>query len=472
VPGRYTWHDLLRLYAAGRAEAEDPGPVRRAAVVRLLHWQLAAAEAAIRRLYPEMRRASPEEKPSGAPGPGFADHRSALEWLDAERANLVSSARYGAEHGPYPVTWQLADELRSYFWNCGHAVAWRAVTQAGLTAAEAAGDLVAQTTMRMNSGALSWRQDRYDQAIEQYQTALGLARRLARADLEAAALGNLGGVYRQAGRAGEAIEPLSRALLLDRRDGRPKPQNLGRLGSVYWELGRLREAAELHAQAYAIYETIGSRGGQAIALANLGETFHLLGQADQAVDQFGRALALYREVGNRDGEAEALCGLATTHAQAGRPALAVELAAEGLAVARDIGRIRAIAGALSALGAVHQHAGRPAEAARSYAEALDLAREIDHRYPEAEALAGLAAAQLHLDDAQRALALADQARAIAGRAGYRIIEGRARETLAAAYAALGRAALAATEARKARDLHGETGYRLSPNHPPAILEPR
>ena len=74
------------------------------------------------------------------------------------------------------------------------------------------------------------------------------------------------------------MAPLARALRLNRRAGREEPGNVGRLGSVYWELGRLREAADHHARAYVGYQAFGSRGGEAIALANLGETHYLLGR--------------------------------------------------------------------------------------------------------------------------------------------------------------------------------------------------
>jgi DNA-binding SARP family transcriptional activator/Tfp pilus assembly protein PilF len=454
-PGRYGCHDLLKLYAALCAEEEDDETVRRDAVGRLLEWYLDSARAAARLLYPERRTVPPAAESEV----GFTDHRAALAWLDTERANLVSATRYAAEHGLWPVAWQLADALQRYFWDRGHAVDWVVVARAGLSAAQAAGDLPAHAVAQLNLGALSWRQGRPGPAMEYYQAALSLARQLVDGDLEAAALGSLGAVYRQAGRPKEAVAPLTRALLLNRHAGREEPNNIGRLGSVYWELGRLREAADHHARAYAQYAALGAPGGQAIALANLGETHYLLGQTDQAHDHFDRALARYREVGNREGEAQAICGLARIHSGAGRHAEALALARTALRLVREMNGRRTTAEALGTLGEVELNRGRSDLAAVVYQQALDLARRTGHPYPRAEALLGLACADLRLGRHDQALDLARQALAITDRAGYRILECRTRHALAGILGALGRPAPADAEARLARDIQQDTGYR-------------
>jgi hypothetical protein len=56
APGRYSWHDLLRLYAAQHATIEDSEADRAAAVERLLWWYEKTADAAARALYPQRLR--------------------------------------------------------------------------------------------------------------------------------------------------------------------------------------------------------------------------------------------------------------------------------------------------------------------------------------------------------------------------------------------------------------------------------
>jgi DNA-binding SARP family transcriptional activator/tetratricopeptide (TPR) repeat protein len=455
-PGRYACHDLLRWYAAVRAEEEDAEPVRRAAVDRLLDWYLTNVRAAARLLYPERRTVPP---PTGT-AVGFTDHQAALAFLDAERANMVGAIRHAAEHGPWPVAWQLADAIHRYFWDRGHAVDWHASAGAAMSAAKAAGDRPAQTLAELNLGSLHWRQDQHDEAVRHYRAAYRLARRTDRVDLAAAALGCLGAVYRKAGRPREAVRPLTRALQLNRQAGREEPNNIGRLGSIYWELGRLAEAVECNTRAAAMYEAMGSRGGQAIGLANVGETHYLLGQPERAFELLDRALTLYREVGNRGGEAEALCGLARLHSDADRHAEAFDLAYAALSLAREVGGRLAIADVLNTLGALKHRSGRPDQAAELYREGLDLARETGHAYSEAVALVGLAAAHRRLDRPDLALDTAREALAITRRTGYRVLECQAREQLADILLALGEPGPAAAEASRARDIQEATGCRV------------
>ena len=69
APDRYQLHDLLRLFAAERAQAEETQETRLAAVTRLLQWYLATAEAAADLLSPSRYRVPAEEPPPAGPPP-------------------------------------------------------------------------------------------------------------------------------------------------------------------------------------------------------------------------------------------------------------------------------------------------------------------------------------------------------------------------------------------------------------------
>jgi hypothetical protein len=80
--GRHHFHDLLRLYAAERAEAEDDAEERAAARARLFEWYLDVASAATARLVPQVRRL-PRPDRRAAPAVDFEEDTGALAWLDA-----------------------------------------------------------------------------------------------------------------------------------------------------------------------------------------------------------------------------------------------------------------------------------------------------------------------------------------------------------------------------------------------------
>src|SRR5215211_7424734 len=391
-PGRFAFHDLLRLYARGRSEAEDSEQERQAALGRLLDWYLHGAATASQLLYPNMVRLPLPPATSRLPVPTFPGRAKALAWLDAERANLVAAVRHAAEHGPRPSAWLLADGLHGYLWQGMYVVDWSAVAEAALAAAEAEGGARAQSSAQLSLADLNLCLSRYGQAIEHYSRALAFNRQTGWLEGQAATVGKLGVAYARSGRLAEAADHHNRALALNQRIGRLGGQatNLGNLGVVYLEQGRLQAAADHHAQALALFRELGYRGSQGTALGWLGEIDHAMGQLDRAVDDANAALVIQREVGDRGGEADTLRTLAGIDRDTGRLGPAFELATTAAALARDTGERRLQADALNTLASVHLQRGSLPQARDSYGQALELARATQSRYPEVVTLVGLA----------------------------------------------------------------------------------
>jgi DNA-binding SARP family transcriptional activator len=462
-PGRFAFHDLLRLYAAERVHDLESPAARTAARRRLLDWYLHTVDTAAGLLYSGMLRLPSPPSTAKPPQPvtTFPDHTQALAWLDAERLNLVAAVQHAAEHGPRPAAWLLADALRGYFWAHMFTVDWLTVADSGLAAARADGDLRAEAAAQLSLADAHLCQGEYHQAIEHYTTSLTLNRQSGWLDGQAAALGNLGNVCWELGRLREAADHLSEALAIAQRSGRVAGQAaaLGNLGLVYRELGRLQEAADHHTRALALNQQLGSRDNQGIDLSNLGEDCHALGQLDQALDHLTHAQALHEQIGDRDTEAETLRILAEVHRDAGRHTDALQLGHAALTLARDNGARRYEADALNALGTIYERLGQHRRAVEHHQQALRLAREIQARFPELTALIGLAAFQ-RLGRSDEALACAHQALTLARQSGCRVLEGHALTTLADVYLNLDHPERAADYAEQALAIHRETGHRL------------
>ncbi|MEN3358002.1 MAG: hypothetical protein V7637_1984 [Mycobacteriales bacterium] len=474
-PGRYTLHDLLRLYAAQQARRQDDPADLSAAVGRLLDWYLRAADHAAHLLYPQMLRLPlpgpahppPADPPAGPPpaGPppaGFEDRAGALAWLAAERATLLAAVQHAVDHGPHETAWLLADTLRGYFWHTRHVVDWMWMAQAALPAAIADGDLRAQAAMHFSLGAAYYSVGRYPLAIQHYEHAADLAGQASWVEGQAAGLGNLGIVHTDLGDLRRAADCHRQALALNRQTGRlaGRANNLVNLGGLHRELGELRQAGESQAEALALYRQLGAPAGEAIALSNLGDVQRNLGRLDEAEAHLTRALALYREVGTRYGEAGTLRDLAAVHRDTGNDRKALEIAQAARALAQDIGDRRAEAHILNLLGSIQLRLGRARTAAALYQQALALARETGAHHPETDALIGLAAADRGRHQHAQAARHARLALALARQAGYRVLEGHALVVLAGVEQASGQVGPAAAHAHQALAVHRETGHRL------------
>jgi tetratricopeptide (TPR) repeat protein/transcriptional regulator with XRE-family HTH domain len=460
TPGRYSFHDLLLRYASERAHADEPQADRAAAVDRLVRWYLRTAADAVRLLYPG-KVLLPSDPANVANSLVVANPEQALAWLDAERANLVATARLCAEHGPRPVAWLLADTLRGYFAAHMHSVEWLATARAAAAAAAAADDLTGQAVAQLNLADVLRRLSQYQQAIDHYQRALALSREVGWLDGEATALANLSGAYLFLGRLPDGADHLKQALRIDRQTGRQAGQasRLNNLGVVYWQMGELRQAATYYREALSLYPGNDSLG-EANGLSNISEVYHALGRFDLALDHVSRAIGLYRRLLDY-GDPDALRIMASIQRDSGQYQDALDPARAAIALSRGANHDpRTEAHALVTLGTIRQCLGQYGMALQLHRRALRLAVETGNRFPQTEALIGLALAHLKRDEPEEAMEHARTAFAIARDTGYRLFAGQALTVLAEISLHRRRIADAVDQAQRALAIHRETGHRL------------
>ncbi|MET8764184.1 BTAD domain-containing putative transcriptional regulator [Lentzea sp. NPDC004782] len=451
VPGRYAFHDLLRLYAAERAAGDDD---RDEALGRLVDWYRHGVDAAVRTLDPEAVRLPP------ATAEPLATSAEALAWLDAELPGLVAVARLAADRGPAEIAWQLTTSLRPHFWRRMCTVEWLAVATAGLDAATAAGDLTGQAAATLCLADLHRLYGRYRVAIDHYTRAAALARSGGWLDGAAVALSNVGTAHFWLGDLAQAAEHYRQGLDVAVSTGREagEANTLGNLGLVYELQGELGRAVEHHRRALALHRRLGARQKEAVNLANLADTYHQLGRLDVAYDHITQALNLHREVGDRGAEAESLRVLAGIWLDQGKHDRALDRAVEAVALATETGHLPIKTNALNTLGTVRLRRGQ-AEARDEHEHALRLARAAGTLYAEVVALTGLAACLLH-DDPDRARTLAEHALAETDRVAFRIAAAEALTVLLEIHLHTGDHERAAAYGHHALALHRTTGHRL------------
>ena len=397
-PGRYTFHDLVRAYAADRAHDEDPPAARRAALTRLFDYYLATAGAAMNILHPAEAGQRPPLPPAAAPGPALADPGAALTWLDTERPTLVAVTHDSAAHA-VPLARTLSRYLKG-----GHHGDALTVHGHALRAARDAGDLTGQAHALNGLGVAHRRLGSPKRATDDLEESLELFRRIGDDAGQAAALYDLATVMQWVGRYPDALDYKQQALALYRAAGDRygEANMLSGIALVLERMGRLPEAIDHCEQALALDRQTGNRHGQAQALNILGDVETRAGRHEAAADHLQQALILFRELGNRNNEAGALDSLGLLYNRLRRPAQAISYFEPALALFRELGNKGGEIGSLNGLGEAALAAGRTADALAHHAAALTTAIDVDMPDEQGVAHAGLGHAHRARGDNERA----------------------------------------------------------------------
>jgi DNA-binding SARP family transcriptional activator len=463
VHGRFTVHDLLRLYAASRAADEDSEADQQAAISRLCDFYVRTTDAAARLLYPQMQRLPlPESAACAGESRTFDSPAAALAWLEAERANLVATVARAAARGPRQAAWLIADAMRGYFWRGRHTQDWLAVGHAGLAAAQAGHEPRAMAAARLSLAQAERWLAHYPAALGHLVQAQILARQGDWRQGEAAALGSLANVYRDQGRLAESADHHRQARDIYRQTGGAAGEaiSLGNLGNVLLESGNLSEAIDHMTQGLAIYRRIDAPNGQAFMLNSLGCGYAVQGRPAEARGHFQQALDLHRDTASLEGEADDLNNLAELHRDAGEYDQAAQLARSSLSLARESGDRRVEVDANNTLASLDRLLRDPAPALTRHQDARRLASEAGYPQGEAIALTGLGQAQADMGRHAQARATLGQALAITQQAGLRVLQAHAMTALAGIALAEGQAGEAIRTADQALVIHRETGCRL------------
>ncbi len=143
-PGRYRFHDLLRVYAAERATAEETRAGRDGAVRRSLDWYLHTADAAAGLIDPHRRRVPLDPAAPGREPISFVCRHQALSWMDTEFPNLAAAAAQAARSELDDIAWKLSLLLSFMFDLRGHFADRTDSLRAGLASARRLGDRYAE----------------------------------------------------------------------------------------------------------------------------------------------------------------------------------------------------------------------------------------------------------------------------------------------------------------------------------------
>jgi DNA-binding SARP family transcriptional activator/Tfp pilus assembly protein PilF len=337
IPGRYTRHDLLRVYAAERVLAQETPPERDQAVERLLTWYVHTADAAYPFFAPHRRRVPLDPLPASCHPLAFSAYDQALNWCDRERPNLVAAVHQAVAAGRPGIAWRLAAVLWGFFYLRNHLHDWLDATRTGLDAARDAHDRIGEAWNLGDVASALTQIHRFDEAIDHFRQAMALCRELGDVSGRCQAMVNLGYAYRHIGQPHRSVEYCRRALAIHRigeaRNG--EGNILFNLGDSYQQLGRFDEAIDCLEQALTVLRAAGDRWGEGVALDLLGTVHHCLRRHDDAIAYYHQALDTHTYCGYRQGEAHTLANLGDVHLAVGATDTAREAWQRALAILDD-----------------------------------------------------------------------------------------------------------------------------------------
>ncbi|MGC7094286.1 BTAD domain-containing putative transcriptional regulator [Amycolatopsis lurida] len=422
---RYRFHDLVRLFAAERAEAEEPEDVRRRVLSRGLGGWLALAERMAAKI-PGPCYASISGNAVRPPVErvlrGFRDEW-ADSWFDAERAALLSAVRQACRLRDAELAFDLAGCLEKYFDLRGTYPDWAKLNTEVMAVCRETGNRLGEAVMlRGLLDVTTWITDGRDgnamarlhaealRLLEMF-TGLGHERGMSDAAVMCAWSFTATGAYT------EAVAMAERALRLaegsDHLGGRIRAELA--LALAHFQ-NRHVDVAITHADnALEHARVLGNPRCVATALQFAGIGHRELGRFDTSRRMLEESLAVSRRYRDNYTEVLTLLALARLHFQCGDPE-AMPTAEASLALSREYRMTHHLAEALELLGELELAAGNPAGAVPHLEESVALWRTRGWHSFLATALTALGKAY-SATDPRAAVTVFDEARALFHQAG-------------------------------------------------------
>jgi tetratricopeptide (TPR) repeat protein len=345
IPGRWRTHDLVRLYAANRAQADQSESEREAALRRLVSFYLHSAREAHMALDSQTQEVVAEPLVPGCHPEHQPDKAAAMRWFDTERLCLLAAQQLAATRGWYLAAWQIG------WW----------------------------TTI------FHYRRALYQDYLSTWRTGLAVAAHLD-ATARIRAHRSLGRAYSRVRQFPETLHHLNKSLELAEEDG-----NLGDQARTHQVLGlvhggRLKdhETALAHfTQALRLSRELDHEIWQAEAHNEIALCLASLKRFDEAGPHSEQALMLLRAAGDHDGEADVMDNMGLIAYQSGDYERAVLLYRQSIDSYREHGNANSTAAALERLGNALRALGRQDQAREVLWQALELF-QVQQRDPDVE----------------------------------------------------------------------------------------
>ncbi|MEV0677956.1 BTAD domain-containing putative transcriptional regulator [Actinosynnema sp. NPDC050436] len=371
---RFRLHDLLHGYAVDLVRHEDSLPATKSALTGLFNHYLASATAACERLNPNL---SPVPPLVGVPeAAAFESDQQALDWLAAERANLVAAVPRAVARGFPEYAWRLSANVHEVFDRLGYYEDLLSCQRAAIKAAMVLRDRKAQAGTLADTGTVQYRLGQYDEAVASLEQSVAISREQGFTEMEAIAVNNLASVHLARGEVGKAVNLMHRVLAAARtlKITPLEAATLEQLGAAHRRMERDDEALEFFEAALTVWRSSGegSSRGEGAAQINIGRLLHEHGENELALTRLEAALAVNQASGDRSRMIETLVTKAEVHYDLGQFTETVACAGHAADLCAMTSATEHHVRALHILGHAAVALGEPDAAERHWLEAIAL----------------------------------------------------------------------------------------------------
>jgi DNA-binding SARP family transcriptional activator len=371
---RYTFHDLIRAYAAKKLSNfpfDEHDKVRS----RLVGYFSTNAERAVAQL------GDPQEAPE------------AMAWLESERSNLVGAVVEAARSGRPDAAYAIVKPLWRFFHRVGHLADWIVAYEATLKAMDSDdADRAALSHVLNYLGGAYIRTGRYPEAIAALERCLVMREQSGDLDGFARTHANLSMIQRDLGQHRRGLWHTETAIAACRAsNNRTLEVNLiaGQLANGLLEVGEYQKVLDqtLHLLPEVEQRCSGVEYGSAVH--NVAHAYFGLGDHVQAIHYFQAALKVHEQYGDKMTAGNTLGFMALLHRETGRLDEALDLHVQAIELVRQHRTPAAECQYTNEFAATYLAAGDLDNALLHFRAALDLATQVGSTYELARAHVGM-----------------------------------------------------------------------------------
>ncbi|MFW6722119.1 AfsR/SARP family transcriptional regulator [Streptomyces sp. MAR4 CNY-716] len=373
APGRYRFHDLVRLFARDCAEREEPTAEREAALSRLLDFYIATTAKAYELSRPG-DTLTKHLSPLSLQGLAFTSRETAHDWLFSEAACLLATVRLLAGGKTLARTVDLLLAAKDLAESGAYSLQFVRMATTVLEEAQATADTRSQGRAHLVLTFSHVFSGRFELANVHATHALLLTRAEEDVWVGGEAANLRGFIADLQGKTGQAKEHLESALESYRADDNLEGESsaLSNLSRLHLSMGSTTSAIDLAEQALSVQRRMGVSFRIANIMYALGIALTEAGRYEEAFTQLRKALGIFRE--NRMGLWDGMTMFRMAQAELARkhPAESAALAEQALARLQGIGGDWHRAHILTDLGRALDQLGQSDRARACWSEALGL----------------------------------------------------------------------------------------------------